>query len=170
MIRLYTLLKALRYWNYYGSEKGLRILKLYKNKFVNIFLYKVIVKVSSYLALGILFLTLLYLSSLLFKVLENFDAHDIYNFANFYNCLWYLISTMTSTGYGDFFPRTLVGRIIGVICCIIGIFLLSLVVITLIVSSQFSVEELKVRLIINLFIQLIGLRGYKYSSRTRNKV
>lgn len=145
LARLYTVLKAIRYWNYYSSEKALRILRLYKNKFLNVFLYKVIVKVNSYVALGLLFVSILYMFALLFKVLENYSAEDKYGFSSFYNCLWYLISTMTATGYGDFVPKTLVGRIIGVFCCIIGTFLLSLVVITLIIFSQFTNEEQKVR-------------------------
>lgn len=151
LMRLYTVLKAIRYWNYYSSEKALRILRLYKNKFLNVFLYKVIIKVNSYIALGLLFVSILYMFALLFKVLENYTAQDLYGFSSFYNCLWYLISTMTATGYGDFVPKTLIGRIIGVFCCIIGTFLLSLVVITLIIFSQFTNEEQKVRKILYLY-------------------
>lgn len=149
-LRLYTLLKAIKYWNYYSSEKALRILKLYKNKYINIFLYKVIIKVNSYSALGLLFLSILYIFSLFFKVLENYSTDDKYTFSSLYNCIWYLLNTMTAIGYGDFYPATLLGRIIGVLCCIIGIFLLSLVVITLIVSSQFTNDEHKVSLLIKI--------------------
>lgn len=144
MVRLYTLIKALRYWNYYSSEKSIRLMKFYKNEIVNVFLFKVIIKINSHFAIMILFCGILYIFALIFKVLENYDTNEIYYFGNFFNCLWYLISTMTGTGYGDFYPKTLVGRIIGVLCCIIGIFLMSLIVATLGIKIQFNHDEAKV--------------------------
>ena len=38
---------------------------------------------------------------------------------------------MTTVGYGDFFPRTLIGRIIDVFLVIWGIFVVSLMVLVL---------------------------------------
>lgn len=145
MLRLYTLIKTIKYWNYYSSEKSLRLLKFYKNSYINVFVYKVIIMVHSYVAILILFCAILYVASLIFKVVENYDPADVYYFGNFYNCIWYLISTMTGTGYGDYFPKTLIGRIVGVLCCIIGIFLLGLVVATLVILTQFNQDEKKVR-------------------------
>ena len=144
MLRLYTLIKTINYWNYYSSDKATRLLKFFNNKYISLFVYKVIIIKNSYFAILFLFIGVLYIFALIFKVLENTDAKDIYEFGNFYNCLWYLVSTMTGTGYGDFYPKSLIGRIIGVLCCIIGIFLLSLVVATLIIMSQFNEEERKV--------------------------
>jgi voltage-gated potassium channel len=109
--------------------------------------------VHSYIAILILFCAILYVSALIFKVVENYDSiNDVYYFGNFYNCLWYLISTMTGTGYGDYFPKTLIGRIVGVLCCIIGIFLLGLVVATLVILTQFNQDEKKVSYFIKNFL------------------
>src|SRR5438105_893547 len=41
--------------------------------------------------------------------------------------LWYVVSTMTSTGYGDLVPITFAGRAIGVFLMIGGISVLSVV-------------------------------------------
>jgi Ion channel len=38
---------------------------------------------------------------------------------------------MTTVGYGDSFPYTLPGRIISFFCCVWGVFLISLMVLTL---------------------------------------
>ena len=49
--------------------------------------------------------------------------------------------TMTTVGYGDFYPRTYLGRFTIVISCFWGIFLISLMVVTLTNSILFSNEE-----------------------------
>ena len=146
MFRLYTIIKVVKYWNFYSSEKAIRILKIYNSNYVSVFLYKVVIKINSYWALTLIFFGILYIFGLIFKIFENLDNKDIYNFASIYNCYWYILNTMTNIGYGDFYPNTLLGRVIGVLCCIIGTFILGLVVITLVISSQFNNDESKVRI------------------------
>jgi hypothetical protein len=38
---------------------------------------------------------------------------------------------MTTVGYGDFYPRTLIGRVIDIILVVWGIFIVSLMVVVL---------------------------------------
>lgn len=44
---------------------------------------------------------------------------------SFIDSLWYVLVTITTVGYGDIIPTTIVGRIIGIILIIIGIFVFS---------------------------------------------
>lgn len=53
--------------------------------------------------------------------------------------MWCVIITMTTVGYGDFVAKTYLGRIISIMACIWGNFLISLMVISLTVSSEFTV-------------------------------
>jgi len=46
---------------------------------------------------------------------------------------------MTTVGFGDFVPKTQLGRVIAILACIWGNFLISLMVISLTVSSEFTV-------------------------------
>lgn len=55
-------------------------------------------------------------------------ANDISDFSN---AMWLTIITMTTVGYGDYFPRTLFGRIIDVILVVWGTFIVSLMVVVL---------------------------------------
>ncbi len=50
---------------------------------------------------------------------------------DFENAVWLTIITMTTVGYGDFFPRTSFGRIIDVILVVWGTFVVSLMVVVL---------------------------------------
>lgn len=53
------------------------------------------------------------------------------NFASITNPVWLSIVTMTTVGYGDFFPKSSPSRIIGILCSFYGVYLVSLFVIAL---------------------------------------
>lgn len=64
------------------------------------------------------------------------------------NCFWLIIITMTTVGYGDIVTKSHFGRFISVVACIIGMLLVSLIVVSLAVISEFTNEEKKAYLII----------------------
>jgi len=55
-------------------------------------------------------------------------SNDISDFSN---ALWLTIITMTTVGYGDYYPRTTFGRVIDVILVVWGTFIVSLMVVVL---------------------------------------
>lgn len=59
------------------------------------------------------------------------------------NCIWNVIVTMTTVGYGDYYPITTLGRLICVFASIGGTCLTSFMVITLQNSIQFTESEEK---------------------------
>lgn len=66
----------------------------------------------------------------------NYQDYSLYN-----NSWWAVVVTMTTIGYGDYFPVTHLGRIVIVIACFSGVFIVSLTVVTLTISSEFSYGE-----------------------------
>jgi hypothetical protein len=64
------------------------------------------------------------------------------------NCFWLIIITMTTVGYGDIVTKSHFGRFISVVACILGMLLVSLIVVSLAVISEFTNEEKKAYLII----------------------
>ena len=56
---------------------------------------------------------------------------------------------MTTVGYGDFFPRTLFGRIIDVILVIWGTFIVSLMVIVLTNTLNMDQSEKRALIVLN---------------------
>jgi len=57
--------------------------------------------------------------------------------------MWCCVITMTTVGYGDFVPETHIGRVIAIIACIWGNFLISLMVVSLSISSEFNPSQRK---------------------------
>merc|ERR1719440_1568956 len=58
------------------------------------------------------------------------------DFANIAHACWLAIVTMTTVGYGEKYPKTLQGRIVGVMCMFLGILLIALP--TAIVGQNFQ--------------------------------
>eukprot|EP00347_Sterkiella_histriomuscorum_P023501 403334408 len=53
------------------------------------------------------------------------------NFDSMGNCIWCIIITMATVGYGDYFPISNFGRIIGIMACLWGVFITAIMVVTL---------------------------------------
>jgi hypothetical protein len=57
------------------------------------------------------------------REVENPSGHE---FISIPMGFWWSIQTMTTLGYGDITPQTLVGRLVGTVCCLSGVVLLAL--------------------------------------------
>jgi voltage-gated potassium channel len=105
----------------------LRIMRLFKlNRYTGA-LTKIrkVLKRKSYLlfcsfSVGII---LMLLSSVLMYYIENDDQPDV--FENAFSGLWWAIATLTTVGYGDIYPITVLGKILGAFIAIFGIGLIA---------------------------------------------
>lgn len=65
------------------------------------------------------------------------------NYINNYNPFWNVIITITTTGYGDIFPSTHLGRLGAATSMFFGQFIISLILLAMSISAQFTLEEQK---------------------------
>ena len=66
------------------------------------------------------------------KVLEEpLDNASGQSLGEYQNALWNVIVTMTTVGYGDYFPKTHMGRLVGILVCFWGVLVVSLFVVTI---------------------------------------
>eukprot|EP01017_Pseudomicrothorax_dubius_P034559 TRINITY_DN4758_c0_g1_i5.p2 TRINITY_DN4758_c0_g1~~TRINITY_DN4758_c0_g1_i5.p2 ORF type:complete len:181 (+),score=36.83 TRINITY_DN4758_c0_g1_i5:921-1463(+) len=70
-------------------------------------------------------------------------AVNNYGLASFPNAMWNVVVTMTTVGYGDYYPMTSLGRIVAFFICIWGVFVVSLMVVTLSNFLNMSTPEMK---------------------------
>ena len=66
-----------------------------------------------------------------------------FDFSFLANDIWLIVITMTTVGFGEGYPATHLGRFIGVIACLIGLLLVSLMVVSLTISTEFTPQENK---------------------------
>lgn len=105
MIRLVRLLRIFKLNRY--SDAFVSILEVFRGKIREILVSLFIV------------LLLLIIASLLIFYAEH-DAQP-QQFSNAFSGLWWAVATLTTVGYGDIYPVTPVGRILGAIIALLGI-------------------------------------------------
>ena len=71
----------------------------------------------------------------------SFEINDQDYLKDLINSIWLTIVTMTTVGYGDFFPGENYGRIIVILAYLVGALLVSMTVVSLAIISEFSEKE-----------------------------
>jgi len=75
--------------------------------------------------------------------LQIFEREVDINFKNITTASWNVIITLTTVGYGDYYPKTNGGRFIGIITAFWGVFFVSLFVVAL--TNILDLEESELR-------------------------
>ena len=113
------------------TQRSFRIAKINAVRLGLNFPFKAKMTDSSLLINFLLFFMCWFVCSYDLRIFERyFDQFNEYNLGNYLNDLWCVFISMTTVGYGDISPKSLLGRIIIIISCMFGVFLVGLMVIS----------------------------------------
>lgn len=73
------------------------------------------------------------------RPLSPYSGSPSMDFSHYENAMWCVVLTMTTVGYGDYYPVTEAGRIVGFVACLWGVLVVSLMVVTL--SNMLELES-----------------------------
>ncbi|XP_078276647.1 voltage-gated potassium channel KCNC4 [Rhinoraja longicauda] len=113
-LRVVRFVRILRIFKLTRHFVGLRVLGHTLRASTNEFLLLVI-----FLALGVLiFATMIYYAE---RIGENPNSRGTNHFKNIPIGFWWAVVTMTTLGYGDMFPQTWSGMLVGALCALAGV-------------------------------------------------
>ena len=143
LFRAYLLLKLFRHYTKWTSVASKRACDEYETEASTMFAIKACLKDKPFHFLIPLILVSIVVFSTAVRLFERGFSLGTsqQDYSYIWNSMWLVMLTMTTVGYGDFFPRTHLGRFIIVLACFWGIFLISLMVVTLTSFILFSNEE-----------------------------
>jgi voltage-gated potassium channel len=119
----------------------LRLLKLtHYFKGFDIFLTVIVKELKSIAAAVMVMMFLIIIAASLMYTLESDAQPEV--FGNIFHSLWWAVVTMTTVGYGDVTPVTVLGKVVATIIMLIGVGLVALP--TAMLAARFS-EELRER-------------------------
>ena len=91
----------------------------------------------------------------LFRIFEaKYSDASGQDYSKLMNCMWNVIITITSVGYGDIYPKSVLGRTVAVMCCFWGTFIISFFVVAVnSVLTLSDAEEKASELLIRLYMK-----------------
>lgn len=130
VFKLFLFLRAILTKTAYCSDRAFRVCDIFTVQMDYRFVIKCVMKKNPFtLSFAWLVIGVLYFGHAI-RITEKplKQATDRMDFSLYSNCVWAAFITMSTVGYGDFFPRTTRGRVVMVFCCLYGVVNLSLVV------------------------------------------
>ena len=160
-LRFYYILRLIIYANGYLSTTTNRLCKtfFFYNKFP--FALKSALASNPIIYLSSIFLIVLFSFAYCLKIFER-EIQPPFN--NFWNCLWEIIITFPTVGYGDYTPKSPAGRAICIISSIFGVFFDSMMVVTIINLMKMNKGEKNAQNILD------SSSNYNYLKESAKKV
>lgn len=146
IFRIYTFLRFILASTAFGDERAHRVAKMMGQKINSLFNIRCLfyyhpLKLISY-TFVISIIALAYMVKILegpvFKVSKR-AQDNLIDFNLMENCLWNILVTMTTVGYGDFYPLTNMGRAVLIMTAFLGSILISLL--TIITGSKLTLSD-----------------------------
>jgi hypothetical protein len=150
-LKLFTFLRIIATYTKYSNNLSARYCDLYGSEASTTFALKAIQKDHPFLILTFNFCSVSVVLGILLRMFEILDLtnQNKMNYFFYTNGIWNIIVAMTTVGYGDFYPKTHIGRFIVVVSIVIGTLLVSLTIVALNRLTSMENNEYQAFIILN---------------------
>jgi hypothetical protein len=141
LFRFYLMWRVFARYSYWNDEKAEKICHQCHTFGGTSFAIKCELKERPYTILLVAILSSIFIFGYAIRAAElpyQEQAGNGHDWRYIWNGMWCIIITMATVGYGDFYPATHLGRCVGVIACLWGNFIISIMVVSLTFSSEFT--------------------------------
>lgn len=131
LLRLYHLVRLATTFCVYRSNRAQRVCQLQGAQANSWFALRGLMASHPAFILPLLLFGVAFLAGWMLLILESpLSAYTSINYS-YRDTLWMALISMTTVGYGDYYPVTIPGRIVAILACSWGVVILSLVVLAL---------------------------------------
>eukprot|EP01017_Pseudomicrothorax_dubius_P048779 TRINITY_DN8950_c0_g1_i4.p1 TRINITY_DN8950_c0_g1~~TRINITY_DN8950_c0_g1_i4.p1 ORF type:complete len:474 (+),score=51.89 TRINITY_DN8950_c0_g1_i4:80-1501(+) len=143
--RVVIIFRVLLIFSHFFSSSSHRVCSMYGVEPSYFFVIKSMMRSKPFQLVACAFGISIVIFGYAMRICERAVSHTdpTYGLANFQNTLWNVIVTMTTVGYGDYSPVTNFGRLVAFLICMWGVFIVSLMVVTLENFLQMNSAELR---------------------------
>lgn len=163
LVRTYHLVRLYSVFSKYRTERAYRICKNNGKFSGTSWAVKCLVNDDPIKVTAAMMVSGILIGGFCFRIFERpLYVESGYDFSDYANSMWLVIVTMTTVGYGDFFPNSLPGRIVGLVICIWGVLVISMMVIMVSNSLKLGKDEEKALLLykrLDLREQIVNAAG-----------
>ena len=142
VVKLIHLLRLLLLESRYSTERAQRVGKMNGISVNNLWTLKCMMITSPFKVVTFMLLIGLFVGGFCLRIFERglINQNNIISegFVDYGTAMWCILITMTTVGFGETLPVSIPGRMIGVIACIWGIFVVSLMVVGINLMLKFD--------------------------------
>jgi potassium intermediate/small conductance calcium-activated channel subfamily N protein 2 len=145
LLRVFLIPRVLQHYSRYANEHSRQICVEVGCHAGSFFVLKALFKEKPYSMIAVAMTLSIIIFSIATRTFERpyepSSSGSKQDYDYIWNSMWLIVLTMTTVGYGDFFPQTHMGRFVVIIACFWGVFIVSIMVVTLNETSKFSKHE-----------------------------
>ena len=149
-VRVFFVLKLFKHLTRWTNSRSERVCEKYVCRANTSFAFKAFQKENPFTVLFLVFIMSCYCLGLAVKTFELYYWENISPTDNSYqnwnyqwNAMWFVFVTMTTVGYGDFYPKTQLGRFVAILAALVGVYFVSMLMVFMTQKSVKNENEEK---------------------------
>ena len=129
LLRLYYILRLIFIQTMYSSSRAQRVCRMNGGEATTMFALRCLMRESPFELVACMLVFAVLCGSFAIRIFERpMSPYSGMDFASYQNTIWYVLVTITTVGFGDYYAVTIPGRVIAFVVCLWGVIIVSIMV------------------------------------------